>query len=297
MVEERLVILCEHSNGSSVVRVRVADGEAPERSSLVDRNLRELSRVVRETIRCLHAHNADARVEVLLRQRCFDKHDALVRFPFTEHLRGVDGTFTVNLCVRGEYLWCQNVFQLAHEFCHVLCAPGTRMTLRYQHVNQWFEEAICHAAAIYALRTFDKSMCARAYNGDETVFAKYAADELGESLPRDRSLAQWYASNRAALRDWRACHAQPQRALQSVVARWLLETVEFARVLECVRYLNDEGRAVSLPAPQQHVSLRRYLVRVVCVFAGCTFLNISQYRWLCSSRASPECRRTVHVCL
>ena len=220
-----------------------------------------LETVLREVVRVLTPCNADARIDIFLRQRSFDSDGVERAYPFVESERRSDNAFGVNLVVRKSLLWCQNVFQFAHEFVHVLCAAGDVRTIRFQHANQWFEEAICHAGSLYALLAFDRALCAQLYGGDERVFEQYAAHEQGAPLARDESLGVWYRRHAATLRHWPQTHSAAHRALQGVVARWLLEHVGWTRLRECLRFINDEGRAALLSSHEQNVSLRRYLQR------------------------------------
>ena len=58
-----------------------------------------------------------------------------------------------------ETYWSQYAYQFAHEFCHILCGYDED----YKG-NQWFEEAICETASLFALRAM-----ARAWEHDPPV--------------------------------------------------------------------------------------------------------------------------------
>lgn len=51
----------------------------------------------------------------------------------------------------GGNLWSQYAYQFAHEFCHILC--------RFHEDNRylWFEEVLCEAASLFALRAMARS--------------------------------------------------------------------------------------------------------------------------------------------
>jgi hypothetical protein len=66
--------------------------------------------------------------------------------PIVLYQRGPGGAYRVRLDTGSTY-WCQYAFQFAHEFCHILC--------RYEETekaNKWFEESVCEAASLFALR-------------------------------------------------------------------------------------------------------------------------------------------------
>jgi hypothetical protein len=219
---------------------------------------KHLRPVLREVVRLLLPSNADQYIRVLLRQ-CVPNAG-----PYLYRRRGAryQGYF-VNLNVADSCLWCQNVFQFAHEFCHVLCYAGNCDEIRYKHPNQWFEEALCHAAALDALLRFDRRLAQRLYSAEQRgVFVGYARAEANCRLARDDSLPTWYARNAARLRRGHAAHTLESRLLQSVVSLWLLDHFgSLDTIAPALRYLNQEGRAALLSDDAQQISLKRYLSR------------------------------------
>jgi hypothetical protein len=260
-----------------------------ERFDIVDAPAK-LSPIISETIRLLLPTNADASLRIFLRQRTYNSDGVAYNYPYVNRERQSDGTFEVNLCIQQTRLWCQNVFQFAHEFCHVLCVPPfgaerSSLSIRYKHANQWFEEAICHAASLHALLSFDHAISMQCYR-EPTVFATYALHaDVPDALAADVTLSEWYWHNRWQLRSVQHVDEQQQRKQQAVVSRWLLLNVGMTKLLECLRYLNNNIEAhpvqpsndnqtttmtiTEQPAvtkdvrrpKRQQLSLRRYLYR------------------------------------
>jgi len=71
--------------------------------------------------------------------------------PITLYQRNDRGEIVVRLDVDGTY-WAQFSYQVAHEFCHVLC--GFR---EGPNPNKWFEETLCETASLYAMRAMAHS--------------------------------------------------------------------------------------------------------------------------------------------
>ena len=71
--------------------------------------------------------------------------------PIVLYKRNARGEIQMRLDT-GDTLWAQYAYQFAHEFCHILCKfeedfPG----------NKWFEETLCEAASLFAMRAMSKS--------------------------------------------------------------------------------------------------------------------------------------------
>ena len=67
--------------------------------------------------------------------------------PRTFYKQPSEDTYEVNLTSKGRH-WSQCAYQFAHEFCHVI-ARNERLR---DNPNNWFHEAICELASIFALR-------------------------------------------------------------------------------------------------------------------------------------------------
>lgn len=124
--------------------------------------------------------------------------------------------------------WAQYAYQFGHELCHVMAGHTAHAADPARRRHQWFEEALCEAAGLYALR----SMAARwrdeapypAWEDYAPVLAAYAERLLAEphrQLPAGESAAQWLSSRVQALSD------DPyRRADNEVVANLLLQRFE-----------------------------------------------------------------------
>ncbi len=124
--------------------------------------------------------------------------------------------------------WAQYAYQFGHELCHVMAGHTAHAADPVGRRHQWFEEALCEAAGLYALR----SMAARwrddapypAWEDYAPVLAAYAERLLAEphrQLPAGQSAAQWLNTHLHALRD------DPyRRADNEVVANLLLQRFE-----------------------------------------------------------------------
>jgi hypothetical protein len=145
--------------------------------------------------------------------------------PEVSYLRGPDGEYIVRLAVKGKY-WAQFTYQFAHELIHILA--------RYEntHVdekpNQWFEESLCVAGSLFALKRMAVTWRTSPYYSNWKSYApsleKYADDSMsksGHQLPPDMTLADWYNDNKSDLRsqDVNSCEA---RNKQHIVASQLL---------------------------------------------------------------------------
>lgn len=191
--------------------------------------------------------------------------------PFTAAQRlARDSAYSVQLAISGALLWSQNVFQLAHELTHVLCAVSPDApALLYEHKNLWFEEAICHAAALHALHAFGGAALAALYPAQPDAMRDYArehadadhvlVDAAGEADGKRAFLPHaWYRRHRRLLRDWRAAALGEQRRLQCAVSVWLLRRVGWRALAECCTVLN--ARAARCTAEQYaDLSFTEYL--------------------------------------
>lgn len=118
-----------------------------------------------------------------------------------------DGAAVVYLSAR-DSRWYQYVYQFAHEYCHLL-SSFERKQVGHDIVreHQWFEESLCEAASLHALRR----LAARWREAPPDVLlgeaapllARYAEQLLDEPHRRSGdggSLAGWYARHEAHLR-------------------------------------------------------------------------------------------------
>ena len=122
--------------------------------------------------------------------------------PITFYREGGVGPYRVGLSIRGRY-WAKVAYQFAHEYCHVLCGYER---LR-ENPNNWFHEALCELASVYALRQMARRW---AFEPPYPNWADYAqqlrgyASDLEEKLtapaPPPGQFATWLDSNEDAMR-------------------------------------------------------------------------------------------------
>jgi hypothetical protein len=157
--------------------------------------------------------------------------------PIVLYQRGPGGAYRVRLDTGSTY-WCQYAFQFAHEFCHILC--------RYEETekaNKWFEESVCEAASLFALRRMAEVWKTNPPYPNWRSFApslrSYAADRLKKApLPEGTTLAAWYRKHAEHLR------REPcDRPKNQVVAGVLLAMFEASPDRwQAVQYLNAGAR-------------------------------------------------------
>lgn len=147
------------------------------------------------------------------------------RNPVVLYDRGPNGEYRV-LLHASQGRWAIFVYEFAHELCHILSNYGA-VTPASQHAhktNQWFEEALCEAASLYALirlaEQWDSPAIAGNWKERAPALRGFAMQLLAERhrpLPEGQSAAAWLRQNLGKLR------ASPyHRDLNEVVAHLLL---------------------------------------------------------------------------
>lgn len=118
--------------------------------------------------------------------------------PIVLHQRTKDDELQIKLGTKNRY-WCQYVFQFAHELGHIICGfeQGNQS-------NQWFEESLCEAASLYALKSlsvlWSTSPPYPNWQSYAPEFLKYRIDRIkGSSCPENFQLPSWWRENRVAL--------------------------------------------------------------------------------------------------
>ena len=84
------------------------------------------------------------------------------------------------------------IFQMGHEFGHVLAGPGG-----HAHVR-WLEESLCECAALFALRENSRIFSDFAELESEKQYARSLAEYADRSIritPPVKSLSKWYADH------------------------------------------------------------------------------------------------------
>jgi hypothetical protein len=190
---------------------------------------RDIQKVLASAAGELWKHFSDRRLAPIV-----VKHGS--RGPIALYRREAGGEYTVKLDVEGTY-WCQFAYQFAHEFCHIL----TNYSEKAPRENKWFDESLCEAASMYAVRqmseTWKTSPPYPNWRGYSSALAKYARNirqKASDELPPGGTLAEWYRRNEAKLRK------DPyQRDRNRLVAKHLLRLLEESpEHWEALGYLN-----------------------------------------------------------
>lgn len=143
--------------------------------------------------------------------------------PMTLYRNSTVVPITVQLTAR-DRKWSQFAYQFSHEFCHIL---SNYERLR-DNRNQWFHEALCELASVFALRRMAERWPTRPpypnWANYSPSLARYADDLLDNEnsrLPSDLTLGHWLSAHEEQLR------SDPYlRDLNAVVAYHLLPTFE-----------------------------------------------------------------------
>lgn len=141
------------------------------------------------------------------------------RGPLTLFEKNSAGETVVLLNVEGRR-WAQAAFQFAHELGHILCRFDDR-----RHPNEWFEEAVCEAAALFTLRRMARSWAEKPpfphWKDYAAALGDYAEERIaGFRLPEGKSIAEWRREHEAPLRK------DPHLESSGVVAALLLPLLE-----------------------------------------------------------------------
>ena len=112
----------------------------------------------------------------------------------------------INLAMDSLLYWAQEVYQLAHEYCHVLINSPYNPQMR----DEWFEEVICECASRYVLiKINENELAKRLYPGEfvnyeesmsnrttYTFDTKSLAVETSETLIKLRTNHEWREAER-----------------------------------------------------------------------------------------------------
>ncbi len=179
------------------------------------------------------------------------------RDPITNFALTRGGDIRIGLTARGRH-WAQFAYQFAHEFGHALAVHPQDGRNRWKssvHANQWFEESLCEAASLFALRRMARTWETQPPYPNWRPFARhlqdYALERLQEpahQLPPGATFSAWFAALEPALRT-----NATQRAWNTIIAGQLLPLLqESPRHWEALTTLN-------LGARDRHKSFARYL--------------------------------------
>jgi hypothetical protein len=160
--------------------------------------------------------------------------------PITLYKKGPGNAYQVQLSASGEG-WARYAYEFAHEFSHILMNYDHHADTQTASFNQWFEEALCEAASLYALKrlAFEWEVHPpdprwAAYAPEFERYVERFLDETHRQLPSGVTLAAWFREHEEALRG-RAY----QRDHNEVVAMVLLPLFEENNAFwEAIGYLN-----------------------------------------------------------
>jgi hypothetical protein len=121
--------------------------------------------------------------------------------------KGQNGEYVVQLSAR-DGRWYQFVYQFGHELCHIYSNYDNKEAAggRVVNHNQWFEESLCEAAALYTLRKMAKNWESAPPSSEWAAYAptfrQYADLLLGQAhrhLPQKGMLPVWFRENHPAM--------------------------------------------------------------------------------------------------
>lgn len=204
-----LVLLLLPQEGAVLPEIEVIEGgwgaAAPE----------DIRAVCRSAAESLLRHVPGRRLDPISLAHSADKG------PMVVYGRGEKGERRVLLSA-ADTRWAQFAYQFAHELGHILC--GYRDG---DASNQWFEESVCEAASLFALRRMAETWKTRApysnWEGYAGELSSYAQERIDSVTPRRESLARWYRGHELLLRE-----KADDRRKNQVVAVVLLDLLEKA---------------------------------------------------------------------
>lgn len=152
----------------------------------------DIKAVLYSTCDSIHKHFGTFREKEPLRV-VRDKSGPIVLFK-----RNPNGEIIIKLNT-GDRFWCQYAYQMAHEFCHVLC--------RFKNgsqTNLWFEESLCEMASMFALKSMAKTWKTNPPYSNWKSYASAIDDYLEDivlknKLPEGISVADYYKKNAETL--------------------------------------------------------------------------------------------------
>ncbi len=165
--------------------------------------------------------------------------------PVTLYGRGPAGEYRIELSASGAEPG-PYVYEFAHEFCHVLANYERHSHLLTTRKQQWFEEALCEVASLYALKTLSANWERAAPSAELAAaapkllqIAQRFQRESHRRLPAGMTLAEWYRSASVNLTD-----TAYDRDRNEVVANLLLPLFEENPELwGALRFLNLDAPA------------------------------------------------------
>ncbi|MCP4849041.1 MAG: hypothetical protein GY899_13960 [Verrucomicrobiaceae bacterium] len=164
-----------------------------EKTGWGEASLNDIKAVLHSSCDSIHRHFADLKEKEVIYVRRNKSG------PITLFKRNLRGEVIVELNT-GDRFWCQYSYQMAHEFCHVLCRfrPGSQR-------NLWFEETLCELASIFSLRAMAKDWKTNApypnWKGYSEAIHDYVSNlEKQFTMPDGMTLVDYYKEQAEALR-------------------------------------------------------------------------------------------------
>jgi hypothetical protein len=149
--------------------------------------------------------------------------------PITLDQHDAEGRVRIGLNTR-DRPWCQYSFQFGHELVHLI-AGHLAVERRWSGIHNpvgWFEESLCEAGSLFALRAMTRDWEARApfpnwvpYRKELWKYAQERMDLPENNLPNGQTFSEWLKLNEEHLRG--DCY---NRQANCIVARQVLPVFE-----------------------------------------------------------------------
>jgi len=163
-----------------------------EKTGWGEASLNDIKAVLHSSCDSIHRHFGELKEKEVI----YVRHNK--SGPITLFKRNLKGEVIVELNT-GNRFWCQYAYQMAHEFCHVLCRfrPGKQR-------NMWFEESLCELASIFSLRAMARDWKTKApypnWKSYSEAIHDYVSDlEEKHAMPDAMTLVDFYKKNADAL--------------------------------------------------------------------------------------------------
>lgn len=142
----------------------------------------------------------------------------------------------INLEMNSLLYWSQEVYQLAHECCHVLISSQYSPQMQ----DEWFEEVICECASRFTLIKMNENNRAKKdYSGS---FLQYEKDLFKEKTYKFQPSSFSSESSETLLKmrkkhEWR----EPQKYLANMIYPFIAENDDFWQSVPELTHFKDEN--------------------------------------------------------
>ena len=164
--------------------------------------------------------------------------------------RGSNNEYQVKINI-GDTFWAQLVYQFSHEFMHILSNYGRTES----DSNQWFEEALCEAASIHAVKRLSVVWETNPPLPHLQSFAPSMKDyynnliaEPHRYLQSGDSIANWYQREQVSLRN-DAGQRDKNEVLGTKIYQFFEESPDRWRAVRYINMSNVNGQ----------ITLKQYL--------------------------------------